>query len=76
MTKLLEKAFAEASKLSDQEQEAFASFLLEELTSEKRWTDAFARSQDKLASLAAEAIEEFRQGRTVPFRDNRDLAHD
>ena len=76
MIKLLEKAFAEASKLSDQEQEAFASFLLEELTSEKRWTDAFDRSQDKLASSAAEAMKEFRQGRTVPFRDNRDLAHD
>jgi hypothetical protein len=33
MTELLEKAFAEAAKLPEQEQDSFASWLLEELAS-------------------------------------------
>ena len=37
MTRLLEKAFAEASKLSENEQEGIAECLLEELASEQRW---------------------------------------
>ena len=76
MTKLLERAFAEASLLPNSEQEAFAAFLLEELASERRWAEAFGKSQDKLAALASEALAEFRQGRTVPFNDTGDLSHD
>jgi hypothetical protein len=37
MTEQLEKAFAEAAKLSDEEQDAIAAWLLEELASEGRW---------------------------------------
>ena len=58
MTKLLERAFAEASMLPASEQEAFAAFLLEELASEQRWAEAFNKSQDKLAALANEALAE------------------
>lgn len=36
MTKLLEQAFAAARKLSGEEQDALANFLLEELASERR----------------------------------------
>ena len=36
MTKLLEEAFAEAAKLSAQEQDALAAVILEELASERR----------------------------------------
>ncbi len=55
MTKLLEKAFAEAARLSAEEQDAFARFVMAELQSEAKWAQAFASSQDELASLAKEA---------------------
>lgn len=34
---------------------------------EQQWMEAFANSQDVLAQLADEALEEFRQGRTQPL---------
>jgi hypothetical protein len=64
MTQLLEKAFAEAAKLSDEEQDAVAAFLLEELESDRRWDEAFANSHDKLAQLADRAVAEHRAGKT------------
>jgi hypothetical protein len=67
MTDLLRKAFEEASKLQSSEQDAVARWLLEELASERRWDDAFARSQNGLSSLAAEALEDHRRGRTRPL---------
>ena len=67
MTELLEKAFEEASKLSEFEQNVLAKQLLNELTAEKRWEQAFASSEDILNALADEAIEEHRQGKTKPL---------
>lgn len=64
MTNLLEKAFAEAAKLPEPEQNAVAEWLLEELASERRWEEAFSASSDILAELADEALEEHRQGRS------------
>ena len=64
MTDLLEKAFAEAAKLPEQEQEALAQWILQELESEKRWDELFERSQDILAELGEEALAEFRAGKT------------
>ena len=64
MTKLLEEAFAEASKLSVQEQDALAAVILEELASERRWDQAFADSTDLLAQLADQALAEHRAGKT------------
>jgi hypothetical protein len=64
---LLEKVIAETAKLPQEEQEAFAAFMLEELQSERRWDDLFARSQDLLAKMAREAREEYRAGRTKPL---------
>lgn len=63
MTQLLEKAFAEAAKLSEEEQNTLATLLLEELGAEQRWDEAFGRSQDQLAQMAA-AIAEHRAGKT------------
>jgi hypothetical protein len=71
MTQLLKDAFAKAEKLPREEQDAFARWLLEELASEKRWSDLFAASQNKLADLASEAIEENRSGRTEPLDPDR-----
>jgi len=67
MTKLLEKAFEEASKLPELEQNALAKRLLDGLAAEKNWEKAFAGSEDILSRLADEAIEEHRQGRTKPI---------
>jgi len=64
---LLEKAFAEAQKLPPDEQEALAQWILDELMSERRWTEAFESSQDALAKLADEALSEHRAGRTRPL---------
>jgi hypothetical protein len=64
---LLEKAFAEAQKLPPDEQEALAQWILDELASERRWTEAFEHSQDALAKLANEALAEHRAGRTRPL---------
>jgi hypothetical protein len=64
MTKVLEKAFDEASKLSESEQDALGEWLLAEIESEREWDRAFARSQDLLARLAKEALAEHRRGQT------------
>jgi hypothetical protein len=64
MTSLLKEAFDKASELPPEEQDTFARFLMAELESEARWADAFAHSQDALATLADEALEEFRAGKT------------
>ena len=64
MTKVLEKAFDEASKLSESEQNALGEWLLEEIESEHEWDRAFARSQDVLARLAKEALAEHHRDET------------
>lgn len=56
MTQLLERAFSVASTLPDTEQDAVASLLLAELESERQWSEAFATSQNQLATLADEAL--------------------
>jgi len=67
MTDLLEKALNEVAKLPPTEQDAVAAILLEELASEQRWAESFAKSQDLLENLAEEALAEYRAGLTKPF---------
>jgi len=76
VTQLLERAFTEASKLPDPEQDAFASLLLAELDSERRWAQAFAGTQDQLGALADEALREFDARETRPMDLERDFPHD
>ena len=76
MTKLLEKAFEDASRLPQEDQDALAEMLIRDLASEERWTEAYARSQDKLAILAKEAMAEFKQGNTKLVDENSDFSHD
>lgn len=64
---MLNKAFEEASKLDETEQDAVGRWLLEKLASDRSWDEAFAHSQDALRDLAAEAIKEHRSGRTYPL---------
>ena len=64
MTQLLERAFTEASKLPEKEQDEVATLLLEELASEQRWDTAFASSQYQLSDMAQAALREFKAGET------------
>ena len=63
MTSLLQQAISEVQKLSSAEQDAIASVILEELADERRWDEAFAASQSKLAQMAAKARDEIKAGR-------------
>jgi hypothetical protein len=73
MTQLLESAFAAASKLPIPEQDAFAALLLAELDSERRWTEAFAATQQELSSLTDEGLREFEAGQTEKMDLERDF---
>lgn len=67
MTKLMDTAISEVAKLPEPEQDALAAILLEELASERRWSESFGKSQDALAKLAEEALAEHAAGRTQPL---------
>ena len=68
MGKLLAQAIEEAQKLPDDEQEAIGAWLLAEIESERRWDELFSRPPSKaLERMAAEALEDFRAGRTTPL---------
>ncbi len=67
MTKLLKELIDKLSKLSPERQDEFAAWLLAELEDEARWDKSFAESQDALAKLADEALEEYRRGETTPL---------
>ena len=67
MTQLLERAFAEAAKLPDGEQESLARWLLHELASEQRWYQTFQVTADALAQLADEALDEHSSSHTLPL---------
>jgi len=67
MTQLLQKALNEVAKLPASEQDAVAAILLEDLASEQRWSESFAKSQDSLAKLAGQALAEYAAGRTKPL---------
>ncbi len=67
MTRLLKKAMSEVEKLTGSEQDAVADLVLEELSSEQRWTELFAKSRNKLVKLADMALADHIEGRTKPL---------
>lgn len=64
MTILLERAFKEASKLPEVEQNALAKWVMKELEAEGKWEKAFAGSEDILDKLADEALATHKQGKS------------
>jgi predicted lipid-binding transport protein (Tim44 family) len=64
MTRTLQQAFDKAAALPPERQDTLAAILIEEIESEDRWQQSFARSQDVLSKLAAEALEEDAKGLT------------
>ncbi len=66
VTHSLEKAFAEASKLTAEEQEQFAEWILAELA-DREWQRRFDETGEALDRLAEEALREHRAGRSEPL---------
>lgn len=64
MTELLEYAIAKLQTLPENEQNVIASIILAEIEDERRWDEAFSRSPNVLAKLAASAMAEYRAGKT------------
>lgn len=75
MVRSLKDALDRISQLPQEQQEEFATFILSELQAEERWAGLLARSKDKLASLANEALAEHHRGETKPFESESDLTH-
>ncbi len=67
MTQALSAAVATAAQLPEEEQDALAAILLEEMKSEERWNALFADSQNLLERMANEAIQDFQAGRVQPI---------
>jgi hypothetical protein len=68
MTALLERVFSEAQKLSEKDQDILGSIILEELRAEQKWDMLFASSQDTLKNMAAEALQDYKDGKTSPLQ--------
>lgn len=64
MTRLLEDALRKVGKLSEDEQNAIASQILETLEDEEVWEKLLRKNPAKLRKLAAKALDEHRRGRT------------
>ncbi|MCD6294909.1 MAG: hypothetical protein J7M20_08345 [Deltaproteobacteria bacterium] len=64
MSDLFDRAIQKARMLPEAEKNMIAMIILEELEDNARWNKAFSKSQDALAKLAAEAMEEDRKGLT------------
>ncbi len=70
MSKLLEQAFANLAELPEADQDSIATWLLEELDSERHWETLFSESRDALGSLADEALAEHERGHTKELDSN------
>ncbi len=64
MTELLQRAIAKLNNLPEDEQDAVARMILEEIEDELKWEQAFSRSSVLLAQLAASAMSEYQAGKT------------
>ena len=69
MTKILEEALAELSKLPETQQNAIEEWLLEELASERDLEKLFSESSDQLEGMANDTLAEHHRGRTEELDD-------
>ena len=67
MTPLLEQAYSRIAQLSEGEQDSIATLILDEIEDEAQWSQKFAASQDLLSRMAAQALAEYREGKTIPL---------
>lgn len=71
MSKLLDKAIAEARKLPVADQDAIGAIILEEIADEARWAKTFAETRPILEAMIAEADAEIAPGETSPLEFTR-----
>ena len=67
MNKMLERAIAEVSRLPEDEQEAIACLIIEEMEAERGWDERFAKSGNMLAEMARKAKAQHQRGETGPL---------
>lgn len=67
MTDLLKKAVEKVEELPDDQHDAIASLILDELEDEDRWHASLAQSHELLERLANEAEQEHKTGITEPL---------
>ena len=67
MTGSLEKALRRVEALSDEEQDAIATQILESLDDEENWERSFRNYPGKMQTLAQGALEEHRRKETRPL---------
>ncbi|PRM94138.1 hypothetical protein [Aliarcobacter cryaerophilus] len=68
MTKLLNSAFEEISKLPELEQNIFARFIIDEINSEKKWEKNLANSEDLLSNMANIALNDFKNNKCIELK--------
>ena len=71
MTKLLEQVMAKVRELPEAEQDAIAQIVLDEIESERRWDELFAKSPEKLQKLADQAWAEHEAGQSEELDPDR-----
>lgn len=64
MTVALKKVLSRISHLTEEEQDAIAFMLKEEL----EWQKSYGKSQKVLSTLASEALSEYHKGKTLPLK--------
>lgn len=64
MTDLLDEAVSRIEELPVEKQNEIASWILAELSSEKKWQASFQESNDDLSTLADEALKAHESGDT------------
>ena len=64
---MLQEALRRMEALSQEEQDAIASQIMEALDDEQDWARKIREKPDVLRSLAREALEEHRRGETRPM---------
>jgi hypothetical protein len=60
----LKRAIEKAEKLTNAEQHIMAKLILDEIN----WDQTLANSQNQLSSLAQEALQEYKKGKTKPLQ--------
>ena len=67
MTRTLQKAWDQVSKLPAEQQDAIGEIILQELAADNKWNDLLRKSPEQLEKLANEAWQEFERGDTEPL---------
>jgi len=71
MSKLLEQAVEKLKSLPQEDQDALASLILDEIEDEDNWCKSFSDSSDILAKMAEKAMMEYQAGLTKELDPDR-----